>query len=223
MKETPANTRKSYMVYGYKKNNTALCMNKIEIPITIHSKPNILITGITDVCENQIVTLTASGASRYEWNDANETKNAVMTDSPNDTTTYNVIGYTDITSTLSCVGENSATVIVHDAPQFTLAADPERVCEGELTTITPTAEEGYQITTYQWDNGALNNTLTTSVNTTQTFGVTATDRYGCTNHGTIEVKTKPFPTLTIDAGDAICENSEATVKVSGADEYTRWS
>lgn len=220
MREIPANTRKSYMVYGYKKNNTALCMNKIEIPITIHSKPNILITGITDICENQSVTLTASGASRYKWDDAKETENAEMTDSPNDTTIYKVIGYTDITPTLSCAGENSATVIVHDAPQFSLAAEPEKVCEGELTTITPTAKEGYQITSYQWDNGALNNTLTTSVNATQTFGVTATDRYGCTNRGTITVETKPFPALTINAGDAICENSEATIKVSGADEYT---
>lgn len=223
MVDTPDNTRKSYLVYGYKNNKTARCQTNIEIPITINSNPNILITGITDICEGGEVTLTASGANRYEWNDPQKTNGVVMKDKPDSETTYIVKGYTDIkdvTPTLSCVGENEVTVRVHSAPQFTLTATPEKVCEGDLTTITPVAGDGYEITSYHWDNGAQNNTLTTSVHTTQTFGVTATDRYGCTKQNSIKVETKPYPILTITEGGSICENGEATITIEGADEYT---
>ena len=224
MTDTPEITRKSYVVYGYKKHTTAICQTQREIPITIHSKPNVTISGITDICEGGSVTLNASGATRYKWEENSGANSASITVTPTaDTTIYHVIGYTDITTitpTLSCESNAEVTVVVHGEPQFSLSAEPEEVCEGDQTTITPTAQEGYEITSYQWDNGALNNTLTTNVYTTQEFGVTATDRYGCTSHQAIEIKTKPYPTLTISNNGPICENSTGTIYVEGADEYS---
>lgn len=79
--------------------------NFISKTITIYSLPTVTASSTT-VCPGGIATLTANGASTYNW--SNGMSGATMTVSPTSTTTYSVLG----TSAVGCSNANTATVYV---------------------------------------------------------------------------------------------------------------
>lgn len=96
--------------------------------------------------------------------------------------------------TAGCAADRVAVdVTVTDAPEITLAASNDAICEGENTTLTVTSDnEGY---TYVWMPGNLEGSeqVVTPTETT-TYTVTATDaESGCLIIETITVGVNPVP------------------------------
>ncbi|MCO5260294.1 MAG: PKD domain-containing protein [Crocinitomicaceae bacterium] len=104
--------------------------------------PTVTVTPDLSVCENDAVTLTASGASTYTWSPTTgltPTTGATVSASPSATTTYTVTG----TAANGCTGTAQVTVTVTPAPTVNAGSDANIPCGGsanigEEITTTPT-------------------------------------------------------------------------------------
>ncbi|NSW45331.1 MAG: gliding motility-associated C-terminal domain-containing protein [Bacteroidales bacterium] len=95
----------NYTVLG---TDTNQCKNTADFSITVYELPVANITGINRICQQEMVTLTASGGDSYIWNTA-ETSTSIDV-MPMQTTTYSVIAIKNICS---------------DTAYFTLNVDPK--------------------------------------------------------------------------------------------------
>ncbi|WP_084596031.1 Ig-like domain-containing protein [Flavobacterium beibuense] len=123
--------------------------------------------------------------------------------------------------TAGCAADRVAVdVTVTDAPEITLAASNNAICEGENTTLTVTSDnEGY---TYVWMPGNLEGAeqVVTPQETT-TYTVTATDAVsGCVTIETLTVSVNPLPSqIELEADDlTACAGTILPIEVTNASE-----
>lgn len=162
------------------------------------------------ICDGGAVTLTASGADTYQWNN-NAGTNASATVSPPQTTVYTVTG-----SVNGCTASDQVTVSVSDDLVITVSPDVA-ICEGESTTITASGGDSYS-----WNNNlGAGATHTVSPSVTTTYVVSATDVNGCTGTNQTVVTVHPNP-LVSAANVSTCESEPVDVVASGAQTYV-WS
>lgn len=96
--------------------------------ITVNPAPNVTITASqTQICPGQQVTLTASGANTYSWNQGLGNNNPVQV-TPASTTTYSVTG----TDNNNCTGSASVTVTVTN--EINVQIDTT-ICPGQSIVI----------------------------------------------------------------------------------------
>ena len=194
------------------------------VTVGIIPTPNVNITATsTSICAGQNVTLTATGATSYQWNGGNfsNTPGASQTVQPSVTTTYTVSG----NPSSACPGTRTVTIVVNQPPQLLFSPPTSTICAGNAVTITC----GSDTNTYNWNGGpgltslspGINDSVSCSPSSTTTYNVTATSPAGCTANGTVTVTIAPSPTL-IPSSDSlvICPNSPDTLILSGASTYT---
>lgn len=194
------------------------------VTVGIIPTPNVNITATsTSICLGQSVTLTATGASSYQWNGGsfNNTPGSSQTVSPTVTTTYTVSG----NPSSSCPGTRTVTIVVNQPPQLTFSPPTASICLGDAVTITC----GPDSNTYNWNGGpgltslnpGVNDSVSCAPTSTTTYNVTATSPAGCTANGTVTVSISPTPVL-IPSSDTlqICPNSPDTLTMTGAATYT---
>ncbi|MBR6064714.1 MAG: hypothetical protein IKP54_11245, partial [Bacteroidales bacterium] len=87
---------------------------------------NIVIYGTDKICPGDTVTLTATGADNYSWNNGLTTQSIVVTEAGDYTVTAGFFGCT-----------NSRTVHLASValPNITLSADHDAICKGETVTL----------------------------------------------------------------------------------------
>jgi len=86
------------------------------------------------ICAEQSLTLRASGASVYQWNDGSRLLglgDSIIL-SPSSTTTYQVY----VLDSIGCLDTSSITVMVHPNPTVQLAVSDSNICAGESVNLT---------------------------------------------------------------------------------------
>ncbi|MES2133242.1 MAG: T9SS type A sorting domain-containing protein [Bacteroidota bacterium] len=113
----------NYTVNG---TNSFGCVHTATTSVSITSSPTIAINSAT-ICSGATATLTATGVSSYTWTSP-ASNNAVISVTPNTTTTYSVSG-----TSAGCAGVYSATtmVTVNPTPTVSLAAITSTPCAGD--------------------------------------------------------------------------------------------
>ena len=159
------------------------------IDYTVHVNPEVEVTPLNPmVCAGRTITLTATGADNYHWNN-----DAYTADITVGAGAYTVTG----TNSDGCYAEASATVTSLSTPSAGTIADME-VCQSDavitLASTTPAVGGGNveyswniddNITT-DWSSSAETYTLTDANRTalgTGTFTITRSFRDGCENSG----------------------------------------
>ena len=145
------------------------------------------------ICENESVTLTASGGTSYVWNTGETTAN--ITVNPTETTTYTV------TASDSNGNTDSDDVIVTVNSITANAGADVTIDEGQSTTLN--ASDGGS---YLWNTGATTQSITVSPLSTQTYTVTVTQN-GCEDTDEVKVTVNPSTgSVTANAGQdmSIC-------------------
>ena len=199
---TPAGTN-TYIVTG---TSAAGCVNTSSVVVTVNPLPIVNAGSNQTVCLGTAVTLTATGASTYSWNNG-VTQGVTFT--PASTQTYTVTG----TSAAGCT--NTATVTVTVNPLPTVVAGPNQaVCAGTAVTLTATGA-----TSYTWNNGVNQGVPFTPV-ATQTYTVTGTNLEGCTNTSTVTVTVNPLPLTNAGPDQTVCQGTSVTLTASGAATYS---
>jgi hypothetical protein len=185
-------------------NSTLGCIDTTAIVTVTSIAPPSVSAGVDQtVCGGTNVTLTATGATSYVWNNGSSSATlSVATATNSSTNAYVVIG-TDATT--GCSKKDTVLVIVNGLPQIT-AGNDFSTCNN--TQITLTANGGL---TYTWSNNVIDGQAFLLSQTT-TFTVNGTDANGCSNSDLITVNVSSAPTVTLGNDVEICEN-EAPVQL----------
>lgn len=181
----PTNTS-TYNVTGTDANGCTATLSQL---VTVNATPVISIVanptnGI--VCSGLPVTLTATGATFYNWTGG--ISNGVSFN-PSSTNTYTVTGI----SNLGCSKTDSFTVHVNPNPTVQANITPnDTICSGTQVTLFGTGNAS----TYSWNWGIVNN-VAFYPPVSATYVVTGTDANNCTNSDSIHIQINPNITPTI--------------------------
>ncbi len=176
--------------------------------------PDVTSDGHTTFCEGDSVTLTASLASSYQWNNGATTRSITVTSSGDyRVTVANAAGCTAVSEAI--------TVDVQPAPTASVVpGDPViRICENSSVVLT-----AGPATSYLWSNGATTQSITVSF--TGIYSVTVANAAGCTAASpATSVIVEPAPIANITPGGpaiTICEENSVTLTAGPANSYL-WS
>ncbi len=196
-------TTNTYTVTGTDANG---CSNTDNVLVTVNALP--VVDGGADqtVCAGDLVTLSATGAPGYTW-DNGITNNVAFT--PSATQTYTVTG----TDANGCTGTDAVLVTVNPLPTVNAGAD-QATCIGSAITLS-----GSGASSYVWDNGVTDNTPFTAT-ASQTYTVTGTDANGCSGTDAVDITVNALPTVDAGSDQTVCEGDMVTVTGSGASSYT---
>jgi PKD repeat protein/photosystem II stability/assembly factor-like uncharacterized protein len=188
----------TYTVTGTAANG---CTDPATVTITVNALPTVAATGST-ICAGNTATITATGASTYNWMPGNLTGSSV-TVSPASTTTYTVTG----TNAAGCTSTSTATITVNPLPAVT-ATGSTTICAGNTATLTATGAS-----TYTWMPGNLTGaSVTVSPTATTTYTVTGTDANGCSNTAswTVTVNGGPATPSVTQSGNTLTSTVTGT-------------
>ena len=188
--ETPTAST-SYIVQGTDANG---CTATASAQVTVFALPSVYITGPGEICENESVTLTATGASTYSW--SNGSSGNSITETPVTSTTYSVTG-TDINH---CQSSATVHVTVDELPVVTISGDDD-ICDGENSLLVATGAK-----TYVWNDGSTGSSLLVEPDENTTYSVVGTDKNGCVSE---------TATFTVEVG----EGDDDEVSVTACELY----
>lgn len=132
-----------------------------DVTVYVDPNPNVVIVNgdSVDILSGDFVTLSASGANSYEWNNGATQPNVAV--SPSQSTIYSVKGYIN-----DCYDEKEVTVNVFQ-PVVADAGEDVFICVEEVATLTATGGDEYL-----WSTGETTPTIQVSPSETTDYTVT---------------------------------------------------
>lgn len=170
------------------------------------------------VCEGDMVNLSASGASVVTWSPANVLSAATGTDIeafPRETTTF----FVSATNEAGCNSRKSITIEVEPVTPVTLMAQDSIICPGQGTLLTANGGTGYDWSPSIGLSQAAGPIVTASPAQTTTYTVSRSEG-GCGGSAqiTLEVR-EPEPLVISPTVAKICEGDQVKLTVTGGTRY----
>ncbi|MBU0763319.1 MAG: gliding motility-associated C-terminal domain-containing protein, partial [Bacteroidetes bacterium] len=181
-------------------------------PVTINQNPDAVITGDTEICMKDTVTLTAAGGTDYLWNTGATTA------------TVSYIITTDITyyvivteASTGCSDTASVSITMHNVPTVSAGSDKE-ICYGEECNLNASTTGGIS---FLWtpSSGLSNDTIANPIASpelTTLYTVEVWNVFGCSNEDSVLVTVHPLPQITVSRTNVRCyglNNGTASVTV----------
>jgi gliding motility-associated-like protein len=203
------------------------CDSTVTTNITVSQGPNVVAGNDITVCEGASVTLTASGAQTYVWD--NGVTNGVAFNVTSNSVVYTVVG-TDING---CTGTDQVTVNMNPAPLVQFVADTLTGCAPLSVTFTNLTVPAGVNCVWTLGNGTTLNgcgDVTTTYNTAGSYsvGLTVTTADGCTGNAYytdyITVVESPVAIISADTYELDLDDTEVQFynNSMNADSY-EWS
>jgi hypothetical protein len=187
-------TNGTYLVTGFNANG---CSQWDETNVTL-GQLGINAGQDLSVCPGDTVTLSASGAQSYTWNNSVTNNQAFVV---NQSGTYIATGVDG-----SCTDTDTLQINVLPLPQINAGNDTV-LCAGGIVTLNATGGQNYQ-----WSNGGSNAVPFTAYNSAS-YIVTGFSPAGCANQDTLQVVANPVP--NINAGNDVSTCSGQAVVLTG--------
>ena len=187
-------TNGTYLVTGFNANG---CSQWDEANVTL-GQLNINAGQDLSVCPGDTVTLSASGAQSYTWNNSVNNNQAFVVYQSG---TYIATGVDG-----SCTDTDTLQINVLPLPQINAGNDTV-LCAGGIVTLNATGGQNYQ-----WTNGVSNAVPFTAYNSAS-YIVTGFSPAGCANQDTLQVVANPVP--NINAGNDVSTCSGQAVVLTG--------
>lgn len=188
------------------------CSNSIAADLKIRQPIPLKVTATPakTICIGDSVTLTASGASLYNWSDGIVNGKAFVAN----TALYSVTGI-DTIGGCSLTLFNSIDVF-QTSKLNALAIPSDKVCLGESVKLVGTGAH-----LYSWNNGVVDNQLF-SPTTSLLYTLSATDTNGCKANFSKRIDVLPKPNISINVMPSanICLGAVVQLTAMGAKEYT---
>lgn len=177
--------------------------------VTLPPPVNIIATSShTGICAGNPVTLQATGAYTYTWNNGVASG---VTFVPSSSLWYVVTGI----DTNGCSGVDSVYVEVYPIPNVSASANPAQLCPGQSTTLNATGAQQYV-----W-SGGISNGIPFVPTTMGTYTVTGTDINGCSATSTVALSLiQSIPVSITPSTFLLCRGDSVLLNASGADYYS---
>ncbi|MEI7594743.1 MAG: T9SS type A sorting domain-containing protein [Bacteroidota bacterium] len=151
------------------------CTNTDMVQVTVNPKPNIQISGVTQLCNGDTLVLNATGGGTYQWTNNGMISNSQISNPtiyPTTSTNYSLT----VTSDLGCTNTSNISIQVFPViiPNIT-SSSPSAFCYNNPAPVHLYAPSGFA--NYLWSNAETTQTIT--VNQTGNYTVTVTDANGC--------------------------------------------
>lgn len=190
----------TYSVTGY--DSTGKNSDSDEVKVTVNPYLRVSAGKNVTIRSGESTTLTASGATDYDWSNGNKSKEIIV--SPKVTTTYEVTGTTD-----GCKGKDTVTVTVVSSENGVVSAgENQSICKYTSTALTASGGASYL-----WSTGQRTATIYVSPRETTDYSVTAFDESG-KEIGSDETRVK------VNAGPRVSAGSNVTMKVGESTTLT---
>ncbi len=209
IKVTPDVTT-TYTVTAY--DGTGKNSDTDDVKVTVNPLPTVDAGNNITISSGESATLTATGATTYEWSTG--ATGASITVSPTATKTYTVTGTTN-----GCEATDKVTVTVKSTTKVVAKAGPDQnICNGSSTTLTATGGD-----TYLWSTGAKTKSITVNPTSTAKYSVTAfVGDVSGTDEVVVYVDAKPNVIIKNGSEATILEGEFITLSANGANSY-KWS
>ena len=198
----------SYTVVG---TSVAGCVASTTKTLTVYSLPLVSVSGNTAVCAGQSLTLNASGAGTYVWND--NTTNSSLSVSPLISSSYSVAG-TDLNG---CQGNSLPLYITVNTVPVLSIIGTNSICNGSSVSLTVTGA-----VSYLWSTASTNSVLAVTPTSNTTYTVTGMSTSGCSTSTIQNVYVNALPLVLVSGTNSICLGNSANITASGATTYS-WS
>lgn len=179
--------------------------------VTVYTAPTVVASNDETICNTDEITISATGADAYTWDNGLGSGNAQLV-SPSITTTYTVTGEDNATG---CLNFDEVTITVNALPNVLAIASQTEICDGQSITL-----DAVGATSYEWDNNlGAGSSHTVSPSVTTTYEVTGEDGNSCENTSSVTIIVNASPNLVVTNDTEICEGDNITISASGADGY----
>jgi hypothetical protein len=186
--------------------STLGCTSTAMTSISVKTKPNVSILGISSFCQGGSTTLTATGGINYVWSNGTNTQNNII----NVPGTYSVT----VTNSNNCTAVASIVVVMNEKPTASILGN-RNFCANSQTVLT--AMGGVS---YLWNDGSSNQSITAT--TASTYTVTVTNQNGCTSSISATTTVYTIPNPSISGSSEFCEGLNVNLIASGGVSYL-WS
>ena len=228
MQVSPSHTT-TYTVYGA--DSMMLCADTQQLAITVHPLPAVACSAdTTEICLRGSVTLHATGASRYAWDDNGP---YATLDSLTLTPLQSAVVRLRGVDANGCENRDSVVltlhapfqpythdhhhVAVHLYPTVSAAIDHPEVCLGSGVTLTAAGAEQYRWLDMGDDN---RNPIALVPQSSTTYMVEGRMEYGCPDTAVVSVAVIPYPPVGVSANATeMCVGDTLRLTASGAPHY----
>lgn len=202
------------------------CSGSDTIVVTVNPKPTPAVQGQTTACLNTSAKyeVTINSDRTYQWiATGGSIINGQNTNSITVQWNQQGTGTVEVTETVAstqCSASSKIQVIVGSSLKPTIATDKTTFCEGDSATLD--AGAGY--TTYQWNTGAITQSVVARVS--GSYFVSVTDSNGCSGTSksiVITVNKPPQPTITANGSLAFCEGDSVTLNAGNGFTKYLWN
>jgi hypothetical protein len=178
--------------------------------VTVNPNPSIITGTVTNICDGESATLTASGANNYTWTPGNiNTATTVVT--PSTSIAYQVVG----DNQFGCTTTTNQVIIVNANPTVAAATSASSICPGASATISASGSGGI----YNWSTGGQGTSLLVTPLQFSVYTVTLTNSNNCSATATVGVDVYQ-PTVSITQPTSACIGSEVNLVSGAATQYT---
>ena len=184
------------------------CSNTDQINVNVLSLPMVSAGLDQTICAGDSITLNATGATNYTWN--NGVSNATSF-APTATQTYTVSGVDQN----NCSNSDQVVITVNALPIINAGMD-QTTCFGTSVVLNATGANSLS-----WNNGVINGLYFTTT-ATQTYLVTGTDVNNCSNTDEVQITVNSLPTISAGEDQTICPGVTVTLNATGGINY-QWN
>ncbi|MCS7073705.1 MAG: hypothetical protein NZ108_04475, partial [Bacteroidia bacterium] len=173
----------------------------------------------SSLCDTQSATLTATGADSYLWSPStglSSTTGSVVIANPSSTTTYTVIG----TSNLGCSDSDTIVISTLTTTPILITTQDDSLCIGDVTQLIASNAVSYNWNPSAGLSSSTQNIVLASPTVTTTYTVTGFDANGCAVSGNFVLTVSNYPLISVSATDStLCPGQSTILSASGAVAY----
>lgn len=191
------------------------CRDTASVMLTVTPLPVVSVLGSDSICFNASTTLSAYGATLYQWSPAaglNSISGSSVMASPAATTTYTVSGTANLCS-------STKTFTLHVIPLPVLNSSQNvNICEGSGTNLHCTGADQYVWSPSIGLDTTSGSVVFASPSTSQIYTVTGTSNQ-CSSSTGIQVQVLPRPVVSTDPDTHVCKGSSVSIHAHGATDF----
>ena len=184
------------------------CSNTDQINVNILSLPMVSAGLDQTICAGDSITLNATGATNYTWN--NGVTNATAF-APSATLTFTVSGIDQN----NCSNSDQVVITVNALPIINAGID-QTTCFGTSVVLNATG-----VNSLSWNNGVINGLFFTP-SASQTYLVTGTDANNCSNTDEVQITVNSLPVINAGEDQTVCTGVSVSLNASGGINY-QWN